>query len=63
MRRFTRPRRGFKQTSKAIKHLKRYQHYHNSIKNHSALGMSPAQNKASYGTHTKPTKKNDYYNS
>jgi transposase-like protein len=43
IRRFTRPRRGFKRINKAIQHLQRYQNYYNFIKNHSVLGMPPAQ--------------------
>lgn len=43
IRRFTRPRRGFKKIIKAIKHLTRYQHYYNFVKNNLALGMPPAQ--------------------
>jgi len=41
IRRFTRPRRGFKRIHKAVNHLRRYQHYHNFIKNNVGLGNKP----------------------
>ena len=43
IRRFTRPRRGFKRVNKAIAHLRRYQNYRNFIKDNRAIGMPPAQ--------------------
>lgn len=43
IRRFTRPRRGFKRVYKALTHLRRYQNYRNFIKNNLAIGMPPAQ--------------------
>jgi transposase-like protein len=43
MRRFTRPRRGFKRIYKALTHLRRFQNYKNFIKDNLAIGMPPAQ--------------------
>lgn len=43
IRRFTRPRRGFKRIYKALVHLHRYQNYKNFIRNNLAIGMPPAQ--------------------
>ena len=43
IRRFTRPRRGFKRVYKAIAHLRRYQNYRNFIKDNLAISMPPAQ--------------------
>lgn len=43
IRRFTRPRRGFKRIYKALKHLRRFQNYRNFIKDNIAIGMPPAQ--------------------
>lgn len=57
IRRFTRPRRGFKRIYKAIQHLQRYQNYYNFVKNHSVLGMPPAQKLGYIQYHKGQTKK------